>query len=564
MIKKILSLKNSVLIIFAAVILSIPLQAQVDNIRAENPVYDFLKRMSVSGFLKNYDDIILPLSREKVIHYLIELDSCKNMTVTDNTLLKRFEEKIKLPDNNKDAVNIFDNFPSEFPGNLIIDRQKHLYYYSDSSVSLFIDPVFESENIFSGTGNNFSSIINFGGTARGSYDNWLGFSVEGTNGIVYGSRNAALWDKRVAQSFTFNHTRLNYFDGTSGYLRLKKGIVNLELGREELLWGNGYIDKTILSDNPQQFDFIKFGIAYKKFRYDFIHGWLVQKPDTIYSDSLVGNIQYKPSKYIAISRLGYRANDRLNLGVSQIIIYSNRPFEAAYLNPFLFWESAQRSMNDLDNSFLELDGGYLVTNGLELSSSIIFDDLNFKYLFHKNGWDRSNNGNEWQLSSMFAWPLMPRGFVLKLEVTQIRPYMFSHPGIGEALTYTNNGYLLGSDMQPNSSRFSVEADYRLSSRIFMKLNYSHTLHGANIYDANGNLVRNVGGNVFENINLYDPEYVTLLDGNRQLTDDIRFNFNYEITYGYYFNLFYRYLSQKMENRYTNDNIIIASFDVSFD
>ena len=564
MIENFPSIKKTLFTVISIFFLSLPLFAQVDNISAGNPVYNFLRRMSVSGNLKNYDDVILPISRGRIIKYLSALDTCENLSQTDRNLLLRFKAKIDLPSDGKSIVNIFDGFPDSFPENLIIDRQKHLYFYHDTTMNFFIDPVLESENIYASRENKLSPIINFGGIAGGSYDNWLGFYFKGTNGIVYGSRQAALNDKRIAQSFTFNETKLNYFDGTSGYLRVRKGIVNLELGRERILWGNGYIDRTVLSDNPQLFDFVRFGISYKNFRYDFIHGWLVQKPDTAYHDSLAGFIRYKPSKYIAVSRLGYRASSKLSFGISQMIIYANRPFEAAYLNPFLFWESAQRSMNDLDNSFLTFDGRYLITSGFEISSSVIFDDINFSYLFHKKGWERSNNGTEWQSGVMLTAPMLPDDFTLKLELTQARPYIFSHPGAGESLTYTNNGYLLGADMQPNSSRISAEADYRLSSRIFIKMNYSHTVHGANIYDGNGNLLKNVGGNVFQNISIYDSEFSPFLDGNRELTDDFCFNINYESAFGYYFNFNYRFMRQKINNIAANDGVLTLSFYISFE
>ena len=247
-----------------------------------------------------------------------------------------------------------------------------------------------------------------------------------------------------------------------------------------------------------------------------------------------------------------------------MIIYSDRPFEAAYLNPFLFWESAQRSLNDLDNSFLAFDGKYLITNGLEISSSIIFDDINFSFLLHKNGWERANNGTEWQAGAMLTSPILPEDLSLKTEITQARPYIFSHPGLGEALTYTNNGYLLGADMQPNSSRISLEADYRISARLYLQVNYSHTLHGENIYNSEGQLVKNVGGNVFENYNIYDSEYAPLLAGNFESNDDFKININYEAAYGFYFNFYYRLISQKKDNIISYNNILSLSFDISFE
>lgn len=558
-----LILRFSLLIVLLT---TVSIYAQVENIPAGHPVYVFLKQMQVKGVLHNYDDVILPLSKQQVINDLIRIDSSKEkLTQTEKDFLLRMEEKLGI--NNKSglsAINIFDNFPSELSRNLSEDSGKHIYFFRDSLVSFTADPIIEGKYIYSGNYKNNSTLLNFGAVIRGSYDNWLGFYIKGTNGAVLGNRETARFDKRVEQSFAFNHTGINYFDETSGYIRLQKGIVSLEVGRERVLLGNGYIDRTILSDNPPLFDFIRFDIAYKKFRYDFLHGWLVQPPVYILVDSLAGYDRYKQSKYIAASRIGYQANENLSFGASQMIIYSNRPFEAAYLNPFLFWESAQRSMNDLDNSFISFDGRYRIADGIETSVSIIFDDINFSYLFH-NGWAKYNNGEEWQAGVILTDPIIFRDMTIRLEYLQIRPYTFSHPGGGESLTYTNNGFMLGTGLQPNSARLSAELDYRFSSKLDLNILYTHSLHGNNIYDANGNLVTNVGGNVFENFAAaYDAQYAYLLDGNREVADKINLNLSYEFIYGYYFNVSYGYYNSSLNGIASNDNVLMVSLKINFE
>ncbi len=535
--------------------------AQVETVPAENPVYSFLKEMHLKGVLKKYDDTILPLSRKIIVEDILIIDNNKSSlsNVQLNYLMKLKTEF--LPEIN--TVNYTSDFPSTFFEKLADDSQKHIYSYNDSLVNFYLDPVFQLKSIYSDKEKSSASFLNLGGTFYGSYDDWLGFLVQGSNAVVWGDRKVALNDKNIAQSYSFNHTSINYFDGTKGYMRLEKGAVNLEIGRERILWGNGYLDRTILSDNPQLFDFIKFNFSYKKLRYDFIHGWLVQQPTITYIDSLIGNVKSKSSKYVAISRLGFNATNNLNFGITQMIIYSGRPFELAYLNPFLFWESAQRSMNDLDNSFLSFDGRYLLTNGLEVSSSIIFDDIDFKLLFQGH-WNRNNNGVEWQTGMMLTNPILPNDLKIKLEYLQARPYIFSHPGIGEALTYTNNGYLLGADMQPNSSRISAEVSYRFSSNFNFSLKYIYSLHGDNIYDSSGNRILNVGGNVFESLTLYDPEYVNLLDGIRKTEDKLQLNFNYEINYGTYLNAAYIFKQSSQNGNVERENIAWLTLQLIYD
>ena len=423
------------------------------------------------------------------------------------------------------TVNFFDSFPDDFLQNFTCEYEKHLYLYRDSSIKFNVDPIVEYKFIFSDQTKAGSSIFNFGGRIRGTYDDWFGYFIEATNGSVFGNRETASLDKRVEQSYTFNNTEINFFDNTHGYMRFEKGPINFQLGRERILWGTGHINKLILSDNPQIFDFIKFNFSYKSLRYDFLHGWLVMQPEfiQIYNDVS----KEKRSKYIAISRFGVSPNSNLSLGISQMIIYSNRPIEAAYLNPFLFWESAQRSLNDLDNSFLTFDGKFRVIDGVEINASAIFDDINFGRLF-RGEWASHNNGFAWQGGISLTSPLVLENMTFNFEYLQLRPYIFSHPGYHESLTYTNNSYLLGIYLNPNSTLLSLNLEYDLTERIKFTIFYDYMIHGNNEYDSLGTLKRNVGGNVFEYYRINDSDYAYLLDGVRETENRFRLNFNWQI------------------------------------
>lgn len=534
--------------------------AQIENITVRHPVYPFLKKMQVQGVLKNYDDVIVPFSREEVKSFLLHIDSSRNeLSSSDREFLDRMKEKLFLM--NEDRVNLFDGFPAELKDNLIDDKEKHLYYYKDSVIFFYVDPIVEYKFIYSDVIKSGASLLDYGGIIAGSYNDWFGFYLEGTNGSVFGNRNTASLDKRVEQSFTFNNTKINFFDGTQGYLRIHKDIFTFQLGRERILWGRGYLNKMILSNNPPLFDFIKFDLAYKSLKYDFIHAWLIQPKTSTIVDPLSGEIRNKPAKYLAVSRLSFTPNEKISFGVSQLIIYANRPFEAAYLNPFLFWESAQRSLNDLDNSFLSFDSRYKLTNGLEINSAVLIDDIHFGKLF-KN-WATIHNRIAWQLGAMITSPISFDDLTLKFEYLQIRPYIFIHPGLGESLTYTNNTYSLGFDLPPNSVRLSAELAYRLSGRMNVTLRYDHSIHGNNIYDKDGKLVRNVGGNIYENNTVNDPELAYLLDGNRQVTDYVSINYLYEILYGIYIEAEYQFRKNVLVGEKTLQNILWGSVRINF-
>jgi hypothetical protein len=545
---------------FIIALLIPPLFPQVENVPAGHQVYPFLKKMQVKGALANFDDMIIPLSKEKVISALDDIeDNISMLTGADKEFLYRMKEKFKL--NGSGTINILDNFPSQTGRNLITDSQKHLYFYIDSSIAFFVDPFFEFKSIYSSDFKN-SELLNIGGTARGSFGGWFGFYLSGSNGSVFNHRDAALTDKRVAQSYTFNQTGINFFDNTEGYLRLHKDIIDLQLGREKILWGRGYINKMILSGNPQLFDFIKFDISYKTINYNFLHAWLVQPRTVVFLDSLQSEARDKGEKYFAVSRLSFTPNTDLSFGISQVIIYANRAFEAAYLNPFLFWESAQRSLNDLDNSFLSLDGKCKIINGLETAAAILIDDVQFGKMI-KN-WSNVQNRIAWHVSAMLTNPVLIENIDLKLEYLQVRPYMFAHPGLGESLTYTNNGYLLGFDLLPNSIRISALLNYRFSGRLNFSARYDHSIHGRNIYDENGKLVKNVGGGLYENYWWTDSQDAPLLDGEREFKDYFSIGFNYELLYGLYFDFLYQYQRNVFKSGENGDNIFWASAKINFE
>jgi hypothetical protein len=529
--------------------------AQIENISSDHPVYNFLKKLSVKGIINDYDDVVLPLSRSAVAEFLNAASGNEALTPSERALLNKYSEKFS-PD--QQIVSLVDN---KFRG-IFSRREKKLYLYSDSLITVTINPVFDLKGMYSTENSNSSIQTNFGGRLFGSYNNWFGFSVLASNAYVSGSRLLALRDSRIEQSFTFNETGLNFRDHTEGHLSLRHGIINLQLGRERILWGSGYINRMNLSGSSPNFDFIRFGLAYKAIKYDFIHGWLVQPALTAYIDSLTGNIRTREPKYIALNRIGLDIFDNFNAGISQAVIYAERPVEAAYLNPFLFWESAQRSLGDLDNSFLSIDMRWRLVKGLEWSFTFLFDDVHFGRLF-SDGWNVVDNKTALQ-TGLYYMPSFLPDLGIMFEYNQVRPFTFSHAGRNEALTYTNNSYFLGLPVHPNSVNYSLGMDYLLDENFTMNLNFSHTDHGSNQYSPEGHIIRNYGGNIFENLTLYEPSKAYLLGGIPEKEYNINASVQWEFIRNYFIKLSYNYNNVNSVYRKSEIPFISAAFLIQYE
>jgi len=506
---------------------------QTQLIETTNSVYVFLKRMHVSSNLDTYDDVVLPFSRKRIADYLTVLENKKKfLKPSDQKLLDKY--LLQFPTLEK--VSFLSSLINETnfipPKMLFGQKENHLYVYQDSLIIFQLDGILSLRNYLANNYHNLngsSSILSYGGSFNLNYKDWLGIHGASWNGPQYGDREIAKIDQQTAQSFSFNSTKIRYVDGTKGYISFQNDLGSLVFGRERILWGTGAVHKIGLDKTPQLFDFIKLNLSYKKFQYDFLHGWLVEKPYRILVDSIGGTKNEKISKYIAINRIGFSPTENLTFGVTQTVIYSNRPMEAAYLNPFLLWESAQRSMNDLDNSFLTLDFRYRATDGILVNSSLLMDDLNFNNLFNGK-WSTRSNGTAIQIGAELIPSLISEKLFLQFDYLQIRPFTFSHPSVQSSLSYTNNGFLLGPNYQPNSAIFTTRLSYYFNEDITAQIKYEYYLHGENILNSIGETIDNVGGDVFTPANFYTPYERYFLAGNLTKVNELQIILNWEPVY----------------------------------
>ncbi len=521
--------------------------SQTQFINSNHLIYDYLQYSNVLGTLKKYDNIIIPLSQKKINGIIKQLEkvddfsSNLNYSFIDNKNKGYFLDSLGI---------ISESFIAKCETNVL--------QYSDSILSLSANPIFSFKNININSSN--AALITYGGLIKLNYGENITAVLEANNGYVAGERSTASYDKRVSQSFTFNHTKLDYFDGTRGYFNYESDHLSVFAGRNEIIWGLSKTNPLVLGNFGQNMDFLKVDFSYKKFRYTFLHGWLVTPRTSVYIDSLVGDVRRKNSKYIAANRIGYQPNDNIRLGISQIILYANRPIELAYINPFLLWESAQRSQNDLDNSFLNLDFSWLITNGLQVQSTLTFDDINFDLWLNGN-WNTPNNRIAWQIVTNITYPYLPKNLLLTLDYAQIRPFTYSHPEINESLSYTNNGFPLGSYLKPNSIALTMELKWFVNSNFLLSARYDNIRHGENEYDKDGNLLFNHGGSYNLSTTLIlSSKSPKILDGKLTSIDRINFAAKYYLSYFVNFDVLLSFEKENSVGKSLNNKIFIFNLN----
>lgn len=530
-----------------------PLFSQVENVPADHPVYIFLKRMEVKGYLERYRDAILPLSRKEVGEFLVAAQShSSKLTGAERGWLEDYLSEFAY-DITGSTDGFHSLFGSEQPsvgaalGQELTNREKFFYVATDSNLSFFFNGLMTLDGRgISGDalGKTNAEYFQFGGRFRGTLYGHLGYYLQGTNALFWGSRQLLARDPLISQAHTLYVTDTKSFDFAQGYVRYQYGMLSAQVGRERLLWGYGNNQRMIVSDNVREFDAIRLEAQYKAFKYTFIHAWLLGMPS-----SITFTLPFDPSthfvepviadKYLAAHRFSLSFPSLFELGFQEMYIYSNRAPDLAYMNPLMVLESAQRSRGERDNGLWAFDIKTAFMPGLQLTGTMLYDDIHLPYLFSGKWFDKY----AWQVGMVYADPFSIGNTTLFVEYTRIQPYVFGHERSRED-TYASLGMVLGPSIGPNAESWFFRWDYLPTRNLFFSVRVSLDRKGENVFDSSGVLLRNVGGDILIPHRDSDPDIVRFLDGTLVKSQQIQFVATWEFLNQMWLDVIYQFDSQE--------------------
>ena len=539
-------------VILMALIISGVSFGQSENVPVFHPVYVFLKRMEVRGFIERYHDAILPLSRKEVAGFLEHLASRKDdLSTAEQGYLEDFlaEFQFDVSGSTKGLHTLVDSEEPTFGKALeqtLSNKEKYLYAYADSNLSFFVNGLLTGDvRRISGDalGNDHSEFIQFGGRIRGTIYGKIGYYLQGTNAQFWGSRELLERDKFIEQTHTIHVADAQNFDMSEGYIRYDGGLISAQVGTERLLWGVGYDQMMVVSDNVRPFPFIRMDAQYKSLKYTFMHGWLLGNSSTLIFSlpSDTSSHFFEPiiaDKYIAAHRLEFSFPGLFDIGGQEMVIYSNRSVDLGYLTPLIVLESAQRARGERDNTLWAFDIQTHFLPGLELTGTLLMDDIHFSEFF-KNKW---YNRYAYQAGAYLTDPLMFANLDLRVQWTRVEPYVFAHDRSRDD-SYSSLGRILGPDIGPNADEWFFRADYFPLRNLSASVSVTLVRKGNNFLDANGQLV-NVGGDFLQPHRLIDPVEKTFLDGILVKTRKVDFLATYEIRNQIWLDAWYEYESTR--------------------
>jgi len=232
-----------------------------------------------------------------------------------------------------------------------------------------------------------------------------------------------------------------------------------------------------------------------------------------------GDGQY-PDKHLILHSFDFRPRKNLELGFFESVVWGGR-WEMLYMAPFNQYFAAQSMAGFEDNSLFGLHGRWTAAPALQLLGQVYVDDLNF------NDVVAFKLDTKYKLAGELGLRCAPEKSPLvdlAADYTAVMPYMYTHI-TGEReddryvaekpnyYNYTHRGAGLGTDLQPNSDRFSVRSSWRMPAGLELSLSGYLTRHGnASADEDAGTLVD-------------DPNDGSILDDGYD--DDTKATFHYE-------------------------------------
>jgi hypothetical protein len=479
----------------------------------------------------------LPLQRKEIIEILKKVDAqSTSFTPSEIKVARKY-----LNDFGEGIYSVV--FPSGtdssqlfFKG--ILDNSNKLFYrYHSEDYYTEVRPLGSVDIIqnFSGDSSRNVGIATLGIRLFGEITKNVGFFLQATNGRkIFGDRSLAAYNPEYTKSLKFARLGSD-IDLTQSHVTYQSNWFRAKIGRQEQLSGAGLFQRTFVSSSSPAFDELSLSANFSKFRYSYSIGSLIGYAANMYSTGFAAKI---PSKFFvqhsftALPSWG-------EITFWEGVLFAERGFDLAYLNPLSFLKSLEHQLHDRDNSIMGMDFVIRPFDNFQIKSTFLLDDI----IFEKIGTGYWSNKTAFNIAAITS---LDFNTDIGIEYARVEPYTYSH--FNYQTSYTNDSLLLGSFLLPNSEQFGLLLQYWWGQKFPVKLKFTYTQHGENIYDPNGNLIKNVGGDPRWALRFPNPETgfpgdsytVKFLDGKLVRTLATEVNFGYEMITNLFLFLNYRF------------------------
>lgn len=513
-----------------AVVLALPVAAAAQSVYVpvRHWAYDFVERMETKGVIRGVLDGTRPYSRQEMAGYLVQVERYLqrggrlNRVEQDQFDYLRFEFQEEFEAlTGRDGQGYEPDFArlrrSRWVPDFVYRNGRNLLSWQVEDFAINVDPILYRDFTFANPDTVPHTDRVFRQTGGFTFWGRLGKSL----GFYFNARDTREWGSRRYPSkfnitmpgtgFVNGYGSYIYHDETIAYLMFRVSRLQLMFGKDFNVWGHGYRGNLSLSDNATSYDQLKLQFRFWRLKFTSLLGFLRPYPPIYKKDGSPAE------KNLAAHRLDVAVFKWLSLGAYETVIFGDRRFDPAYLNPIMFYRSAEHFWGNRDNVTMGADFKLTAIPRLKLYGEVFIDDLFISRL------GSGYYGNKWavQFGALWVDILGIPNLDARAEYTRVEPYVYTHNK--PINTYQNFTTVLGHWTGPNSDDLFFQLEHRPTRRLRLAASAAINRHGANPPGVN------VGGDASEAFRGgVDSETVYFLDGIVERRRTLRLTMSYEL------------------------------------
>lgn len=507
--------------------------SQASLVPVYHQVYDWLHYQRVRGNAPLYNYEALPLSRGQItdlINKIDPLDLNKRDREVRSSYLREFSADTLKKYSDFSLIQGNDRVYNRLANLLFSEEEPHVYVWDDEKATIAFDWFPGRGAVFVEDGDDTftSPYYTYGGIrSYGSFNSVLGFHYEQWRAVQVGDDEAFSYIPFLSRNWKFLTGRFfnkHHLNTSFGY---QKGYWSVHIGRGMLKYGVGKRNNLVYSRESIPFDWVRVNLNSKYVDYTLVHGFLSWTNNRTQIDGYPGlYTRTSPNRFTVHQRIQFQPASWISFSFYELINYSNRKIELAYINPVNRLSLMEWELQDQDNGFAGFEGVLRPIDGLELWGEVLIDDLgSADDLFRWNERETSNSTFIRYMGMNYAFRT---GTVLSAAYQRVESSIYAHKF--PLNTHAEKGIGLGSQIGPNGDELSMELEQWLSNRIRVSLRYEYDRHGLNFFDSDGNFV-DAGGDINESYYI-DPDTKRIVRNTTFLDGDLhRWNrYTLEATY----------------------------------
>lgn len=411
---------------------------------SQNAVYTYLDEVAAAKMI-HLNSFAKPYARDFIA---IRLDSLSEMS---DRLTKR----------QRDQLDFFlKDYGKELRVGKDWDRRRDLFYYSDSTFQITINPILGGSVMANQNGTRIHRRVG------GSF-----IASAGKFGFYGSLRDNAVSEVLAAPQYITDRDGQNYknisADNRSDYNEAIGGLSyqwkwgDIALLKDRFIWGNSQRSANIFSGRAPSYAAISYRLhPVKWLDFQYIHGWLISEELDSSRTYLtpVGNRRVYTNKNIAANYLTVKTNFAVDFTLGNSIIYSDNGFQPVYLIPFLFYKSADHTYSGTGSNELGQNAQFFIDlsartiKNLHLYTSLFVDEVSLSNIFDA---DQQTNIISFKVGA--TWYNALPNLHLTGEVTRTNPWTYRHQI--ESTTFASNAYNLGHFLGENGDELFFRLSY---------------------------------------------------------------------------------------------------------